>query len=510
MKNKLYIFLSLTLFIVCSCSEDFLDLQPNGAPSSDNYWQSEDQVVAAANAMYAPFTEDIMYGRGYFWYINASDDMVTGRVKSEPDNIKNFINTGNESYTKNIWALKYKVIKRANEVIVNVADLGEDVVSTEVKERSMGEAYFLSGLMYLDLAYRFGDQKGGVPIVDREDLSDYNVARAESVEVNYEYIISEFEKAAELLPYFSEYSSENMGRAHKTAAYAFMAKTYLYWAQYDASKYALAIEAADKVINSGEHALIDTDSPAEDYKAVFSSANNWGSEYIWSVVSSTLTGSILPGVMFENKGWGLYNGWGYFQPTKELYDEYEEGDVRRDITVFKDGTVFTYFGEEFTWYQTSNNETGYMFGKYTEPFSDQDRVNPNGDKPSTDLNVPLMRFAEILLIKAEAQIASGLNGDEALNMVRTRAGLSALSGATLDDLKHERRCELAGEWTDRHFDLVRWGDADEVYNQELHAHDGTVVWEARPQFDPEIHHVWPIPPDEISASLGVLTQNEGW
>ncbi|UII26753.1 RagB/SusD family nutrient uptake outer membrane protein [Fulvivirga maritima] len=506
MKNLKYL-LIIWMGMFASCSDDFLDIKPEGTPTDANFWSTEEDAIAASNALYSLFTDDEMVGRGYFWFINASDDMVTGRVKADPDNMKNFICTGDEDYIRNIWSKKYQVIKRANDVINHLPEMDID---QNLKNRIMGEAYFMSGLMYFDLAYRFGDDRAGIPIIDRENMLDYNIPRTSTVVNNYAYIISEFEKAAELLPFFDEYTSEDYGRAHKTAAWAYMSKTYLYWAQYDASKYSSAVEAADKVINSGKHALIDTGEPSNDYKAVFSAANNWSKEYIWSVVSNVQTGSILPGVMFENKGWGHYNGWGYFQPTKELYDSYEQGDARRDVTIFKEGTVFNYFGEEFTWYQTSNNETGYMFGKYTEPFSDVSRVNPNGDKPSTDLNVPLMRFAEVLLIKAEALIADGKNGDAPLNEVRTRAGLPALNGATITELKRERRNELAGEWSDRHFDLIRWGDADAAYAQPLHTHDGSIAWPARPQFDPTIHHVWPIPPHEVASSNGILEQNEGW
>ena len=79
----------------------------------------------------------------------------------------------------------------------------------------------------------------------------------------------------------------------------------------------------------------------------------------------------------------------------------------------------------------------------------------------------------------------------------------------MTDLKRERRCELAGEWTDRHFDLVRWGDAQATYAQPLHDYDGVVIYPAR-NFNPAIHSVWPIPPDEIAVSKGTLTQNQGW
>jgi len=78
-------------------------------------------------------------------------------------------------------------------------------------------------------------------------------------------------------------------------------------------------------------------------------------------------------------------------------------------------------------------------------------INQNGDAPSTRLNLPLMRYAEILLFKAEALIQQGKNAEAAapMNEIRARVGLPAIAGPTLADLKHERRVELACEWTDR-------------------------------------------------------------
>ena len=130
-----------------------------------------------------------------------------------------------------------------------------------------------------------------------------------------------------------------------------------------------------------------------------------------------------------------------------------------------------------------------------------------------------MRYAEILLMKAEALIMQGQNGDASLNLVRDRAGLAPVSGATLEDLKHERRVELAGEFANRHFDLIRWGDAEETYSKALHGRiytdrtdstsDYTVeeVWGAR-DFDSSFMHVWPLPTTVIESSG--IPQNQGW
>ncbi|MDY3406876.1 RagB/SusD family nutrient uptake outer membrane protein [Riemerella anatipestifer] len=155
-----------------------------------------------------------------------------------------------------------------------------------------------------------------------------------------------------------------------------------------------------------------------------------------------------------------------------------------------------------------------QFNKYMDAFKVDTKNNPsivsqNGDFPATNLNIPLMRYAEVILIAAEAKLMQGKNADTEINMIRVRAGLSPKSGNTMTDLKRERRNELAGEWSDRHRDLVRWGDAQAVYAKPLHGWSGNQVWEAR-NFNPAIHNVWAVPRREVLNSNGIITQNEGW
>ena len=187
--------------------------------------------------------------------------------------------------------------------------------------------------------------------------------RPASVIENYTQIIEDLEKAVALLPLITELGSEDYGRAHKDAALAYIAKTYLFWAQYDSSKYAAAVAASNAVTTSGSgRALINTGDPSVDYRLLHSFENNWTSEYIWSVNSGLDSGSVLPGVMLENKGWGTYNGWGYYQPTLELYEEFENGDPRREVTILKFGDEFPWFGSTRT-YQSENSLSGFQFNK---------------------------------------------------------------------------------------------------------------------------------------------------
>jgi SusD family. len=500
-------YMALVLVTLSSACQKQLDLTPQGAPASGNFWKSAEDATAGINSIYALYSNSNMYGEGAFYYISASDDIgckATGNV----DRYKYFQLDGNESETSSVWSIHYQAMKRANDALRNIPQITMD---SKLKDRLLGEAYFNHAIMHLEIAYRYGDQRAGIPIPDRNDPTNIYIPRTKSVNENYAYITEDLKKAADLLPYFSDLAKTDYGRAHKTAAWAYLARTYLF-----AKDWVNAKKYADMVISSGQHELLG------QFTDVFKIANNWSKEYIWSVTNSAQfpnsVGCIFPGVLLEDKGWGLYNGWGLFYPTKNLYDSYDANDLRRSATILKTGDKFMFFGQERTFNLgaftvSSSNRTGYQFNKYMEAYGYANPtgtyINSNGNRPTTALNVPLLRYADVLLMKAEAAIQLGQSGDTEINLVRRRAGLLPLSGATLADLKKERRCEFAGEWTDRHFDLVRWGDAQAAYAKPLEHADGHIIYQGR-TFNPAIHNVWPIPPEEIRVSKGTLTQNQGW
>ncbi|MGL5620743.1 MAG: RagB/SusD family nutrient uptake outer membrane protein [Tannerellaceae bacterium] len=518
MKLK-YIFGSLLLStVLMSSCNDFLSHEPVGEPSLEVFWRTEDDARKAADGLYFWTAKEGVTGRGVMWYMNASDDMVTGRPQAGGANIKNFI-LDNSRDVKDTWPTMYQLIKRCNDIIANVPGMN---ISDKVRNEVVGQAYFFRAWAYMWLAPHYGDNaaNGGIPIVTEDvTVDNMDVPRPKTVSENYKFAINDFEKAAEMLPYFSELAVEQYGRPHKTAAWAYAAKASLYNAQYETSSLNDVIEFCDKVIP--HHQLM------AEFDDVFKVDNNWSSEYIWSWTSTEVDGSKLPGVMLENKGWGLYNGWGYFMPTIELFKEFEPGDKRRKTTILMPGDEFMFLGDKRQYYSTTS-ESGMQFNKYMDPFKPADAVgklvNPDGNNMTTRLSIPLIRFSEVLLWKAEALIWQGKNGDEPLNQVRTRAGLAPISNATKEDLKHERRCELAGELTNRHFDLVRWGDAQAAYAKPLHGLkteikmvndkieitkvDTIQIWESR-TFNPNIHHVFPIPLDEVNSSKN-LKQNMGY
>ncbi|WP_431214637.1 RagB/SusD family nutrient uptake outer membrane protein [Puia sp. P3] len=519
----------LLIVVFTSCSKNWVDTKPNGNPSTANLWDGTTNVEKGIAGLYVSMAYENTWGRNLFWMQNAGDDLIVGRPKADGENIKNFVCTGHEGYMSGAWNDLYGTLTKANEAIAGLQNATN--ISADLKNRSLGEAYFMRGFVHFWIAYLWGHKDQGVPYdgVENAGYGKRIPPQLKSVTENYAIIASDMQKAADLLPLFSTYSSADQGRAHKAAALGYLVKTYAYWAQYDASKWALIPDLCDRLKNECGRALIaNQGSGASNYRAVFKVANNWSSEYIWSVTSGTLGGSEFMGVVLENTGWGLYNGWGYFQPTEELYDEYEAGDPRREATILNFGDQFTYFGLPWKYYST-NSLSGFQINKYMEPYSygtngdagTNSKINQNGDYPTTSLNLPLMRYAEILLFRAEALIQQGKNADAAapLNEVRARVGLAPIAVPTMADLKHERRCELACEWTDRCMDLKRWGDVA-VINAPLHGRIHSVktdpassytiqqVWPARNYSAAKI--AWPMNPDVISSSNGVYKQTPGW
>lgn len=530
---KKYITLLLVVvFGLISC-EEFLVEEPKGEPTNANFWKTEADVISATTALYIFNDFQGIYGRGMNLYsLVPSDDFVVGKPKSQIEEIKDFITSGNGSYTRDIWPMHFIVVKRANDIIRNVPDLD---INPDIKNFALGEAYFMRGLAYFQLSLLYGDNNsGGIPIIDETITEEFFIERPTSVSTSYEFAAQSFEQAAELLPYFDASNTDRLGRPHKNAALGYLARTHLHNAEYNAASWDTVISVCNDIINSNKNAL------ETNFSDAFKIASNWGPEYLWSVPSNTIGGSMFAGAALENRAWGKYNGWGYFAPTLELYESYEAGDARRDATLLAFGDEFEFFGSTRR-YASANNLTGFQLKKYLEPYGYADAVqlNPNGDHPSTNLNLPLLRYSHILLMKAEALIVKNGagSGDTEINLVRQRAGLATKTGATLEDLKSERRAEFAGELLGRYEDLCRWGDVAEI-RKPLHGrrHVGVVfdtdegenkgfpvsstdftevfprteVWQERSNFILETHRVWPIPANAIDTSRGTLLQNLGW
>lgn len=544
MKKIILTISSLVFALVISGCSDFLEREKYGRSDT---WETQAEVESAVVALWSNVSNNAegVTGRGIMWYECASDNMTVGRPQDEANQIRNFqMSPTNGRDAKDTWPEMYKVNAKANNLISTVPTM-TNVLSEDYINEVLGIAYFWRGLAMLWIAPYYGDNgpNGGIPIVlETTSSENIDVARPVSVIMNYDQIISDMREAAKRLPYLSELRPERAGFPHKAAAWAFAARAALYAASYDNGNmadpdkyYNIVIEMCNNIMNlTGADArdLYD-DGTDEAFANLWRSENNYSKEYLFSLVGSAVDGPKFHGMSFQNGGWGLYNTWGYYQPTVNLYNAYEEGDTRRDATILYPGQHIQFVGRDILFgsedYSISS-DTGMTFRKFMSPWEDADcvgtHVNSNGNNSSTDLGMCLIRFADVLLMKAEALI--GLNGEgdaeasDLLNRIRRRARLPENSGATWAELKNERRCELAFEFMPSRFvDIVRWGDAQKLCAEptlKVTSHwDGSKVVIDDPEdeydngrnFDPQKNHVFAIPSAAFDGSLN-LKQNIGY
>ena len=540
----------VTMGLSASSCADFLDVQPEGNPNQGGYFQTDKEAEDAIGAVYWIFDKEETWGRNLFWEQGCGDDMVCNQ--SRWPSLMNFQYTGDESPLTDNWEKMTEYIARANWVVAGLKAKGVDKL-TAVETRTLGEALFMRAFLHFHIAYRYGRADNGCPFIRYEDYPNYTEtmlstipSQQATVMDNYKLIEDDLKEAAGYLPFFETYGAEDQGRAHKVAAWALQVKLYAYWAYHDKTKWELIPDLVDKIEKEGNRALLG------DFADVFKMANNYSSEYIWSATGTGRKegGPRFPGVCLVNKGWGIFNGWGSLKPSRSLWAEYEEGDTRRDISVYSYGMTIKYFGAEQPFTDPAGDKivSGFMFAKYMEPYTYGQRVldeegnvdasktvlsNPyvstNGNDMTTDLNIPLIRFAEMVLFKAEALIEMGEGGKAAieLNRLTQRCGLGQpYATATMEDLMHERRCELAGEFTDRFMDLKRWKQYDKLEQQQYDrvpvdpskAYDPDtnpwaekqVIWPVggiERKFEPEFDLVFPYPPLEVTKANGKLKQN---
>ena len=527
--KRYIIILFILAGVFTSCSE-FLDVATEKNPSEGTFFATDKDATDAIDACYWILNMEETFGRDLFWEQTCGDDIEYGSNRGDwRKTMAEFNFTGRESGLVTAWNLFNEYLARANWVVYSLVKKGG---LTAIEQNRLGEAYFMRAFCHFHIAYRYGRADQGAPFDRYEDYSPYEYQIPEqraTVMENYRLIVEDLEKAAGLLSFFEDYSEDDYGRAHKAAAWGYIVKTYAYWAQHDASKWDLIPPLVNKIETEGHRALLN------NFADVFTIANNWSSEYIWSVNSSghNFAGSIFPGIMLENKAWSAYNGWGSLKPTKGLYDEYEASDLRRGVTLLTFNDEFVLFGETRKYYSNSDLAIGFQVAKYMEPYKygsldggvgvDNPYISTNGDRPTTDLNVPLMRHAEMVLFKAEALLKKSSPDAAAaateLNKLAKRAGLgdNKYTTATMTDLKHERRCELAAEFTDRFMDLKRWEEWSKLnapkkgrlYENRLNPASTWTEVEIRPArtFNPQTDIVFPYPPDDVVKSNGLLKQN---
>ncbi|MDA3882099.1 MAG: RagB/SusD family nutrient uptake outer membrane protein [Bacteroidales bacterium] len=462
MKSKYLLGLIFFMFLAISSCDSLLDVELQGEYSNTSFYQTREHAILALNSTYqlSSFTSTA----NNLWVFGdvASDDALKGGDagdRSDITYINNFSVNPDNGELELIWRHYYEGIERANKVTSNVPGINMD---EELKQRIIAEAKFLRAYYYFHLTNIFG----AIPLKTKPiiNVEGFNVP-ASSVDLIYDQIEKDLIEASSILP--TSYSSSDLGRATKGAALGLLAKAYLFQA-----KWQLAFDYTDSIMQLDLYSLMPV------YSQNFNLLDKNNAEAIFEIQhlesQSPTLGSYL-NQYFSPKS----KGYGFNIPTQNFIDQFEVTSVdsvydpRLDYTVGRAGKSWVN-GEAF---DPGWSVTGYMQKKHVQPLSEV----PIGDG---NLNYTFMRYAEVLLMNAEA--LNELNrGNEALvsiNMVRKRARECYLYDTELDGydgtipagllpditnsntnylrtaIQNERRVELGFEFH-RFYDLMRYGES---------------------------------------------------
>ncbi|HZL09569.1 MAG TPA: RagB/SusD family nutrient uptake outer membrane protein [Prolixibacteraceae bacterium] len=446
MKLKKYFSIAILVLLSIACSEDFLTKSPEDSINTSNFFQTESDAISAINGAYQPLQWPKLYNmRMWTTDIMAGNSIVGaggGTDGIETQDEANFVTASDNQGVLDLWRGPWPGILRCNIILQKVPEM---TISETVKNRVLGEAYFLRAHYYFILVRFFGDVPLTLkPVEPGDDLRPFRTPKAEV----YDQIIADLNKAVTLLPPKEQYSGNDVGRASKGSAVGMLAKVYLTlgdWQQ--------VVDLCDQVKSLGY-------SLNANYSDNFSSAIENSKESLFEIqyVSDAGMGfwdnenqsSWLSPFTGPRGSDFVAGGYGWNQPTKEFMDSYETGDVRKDVTALYEGCP-KFDGKD---YKISWSMTGFNLRKFLVPLS----AVPSYD--NSPLNFPVLRYADVLLMKAEALNELGLTTEAAapLNEVRTRAGLENVTGLAKDAFRekvlNERRMELAFEGQ-RWFDLIR-------------------------------------------------------
>ena len=490
-KIKIALYALLTLTMV-NCSDDFLDKTQPDTINTGNYPKTGEELITLVNGAYQSLQRPKLYNmRMWTSDIFAGNSIVGaggGDDGLETTQLSNFVTSTDNQGVLDLWRGPWPGILSSNIIIKTAPTLNID---DTLRNRSLGEAYFLRAHYYFILVRFFGD----VPLVtEPQDVNgDLYPARAPKTEI-YKLIISDLEKAIQFLPTKQQYGDSDKGRASKGAAIGALAKVYLTLGQWQkVVDLTTQLEGMGYALNTdySDNFNINKENSVESLFEV-QYASDGGYDF-WSNENQASWTSTFMGPRGANFVGG---GWGWNQPTQEFVNSYEAGDKRKEKTIFYEGCP-NYDGKE---YKANYSLTGYNVKKFLVPLS----AFPSYD--NSPLNFPIMRYSEVLLMKAEAlnELGQTSLAIVPLNLVRGRAGLAPVTSglsqtAFRDKVLHERRMELAFEGQ-RWFDLIRVNDGQYGLNF-LHSIGKTNASTK--------HLLLPIPQIERDRNPN-LTQNPGY
>jgi starch-binding outer membrane protein, SusD/RagB family len=398
--------------LVAAC-ESPLDTNPTAQIDAGTALTSARGIELGLNGAYRSLQSGSLYGRQELAFSDLYTDNLgfTGTFTGDREvSTRAILPTNGE--VGGIWSSAYIGINRANYILDAIADVGD--LTDAKKAQYRGEVLWIRGLSYFLLAKYYG----GVPLIEHptETIDESVQVERATLPETYAFIVKDLEEAATLLP-----AARANGRATKGAANALLARVYL-----EMGQYAQARDKATLLINDAQYRLV------ANYETLWNGSKNT-TESIYEVQFTTANSNSVAFWFYPTPLGGRLG----FAPTPALYDAYEAGDTRRASSI-------------------ATHTTGQRYGfKFRQVASGNE-------------NIPVVRLAEMYLIRAEAN--ARLNAPLAtvaadINVIRTRAGLPNLAATVttqqqlLDAILQERRVELAMEGF-RFMDLRRHGKAE--------------------------------------------------
>jgi hypothetical protein len=521
------------LFLVVGCDDSILDLKNPNNYDTGTFFQSVEELELATNAVYGGLYFGGLWIREYYFMFDllGNDASVATALQGELAEFAKYTYDAAHGQINVYWRSLYRIILRANLVIDKSAEYVEINGDDPMISRFVGEARFLRAYAYFELVNQFGR----VPLkTSLEDLDVILTPRASEEEI-WALIHSDLDAAIAALP--ESYDAQNLGRATKGAALALKGKSLLYQENYAEAATTLGqLEGLGYDLVPGDQWYdnwTDEDAKENNIESVFEvqmkfipGTNTWymfGGQETWGKGAAHngrpmeygfndwqnvfISPAAVQGFVYTDTDGNVY-----VDPRAEntFYGRYGLGDstwcdlagfTPEDVEALPIDDVEKSLGTGVLLYNLEKR--GYRFKKYQnyeKIFKEQ--------VPESENNGKVIRYADVLLMRAEALIMNGdVNGGMALiNRVRQRVGAFAINGVggqaeAMEILKRERHLELCGEQT-RWRDLVRWGDAKTILNKELNDQyndGGNKVF-----FVENKHELFPIPQNEKDVNTEIL------
>ncbi|PCI06301.1 MAG: RagB/SusD family nutrient uptake outer membrane protein [Flavobacteriaceae bacterium] len=508
MKNIKLLIMSLFVLAFAGCDDDeFLTQKSPDELDSTSFWRNATDANAGLTAAYSMLESRSEFWDGWQegrpiteWY--RSDHMlpgVDGSNYSHWMSIFNFTYTNGHTFVNLLWRTNYKGLNYANQVISKVGDMTEEQISAEEKRQIIGEATFLRAYYHFKLLTVYEQIIIRTDLITEETLELPLSARSDV----YAVIIADLIQAAEMLP--TSNTSVNIGRANKGAALAYLGKVYMHKAgdasSSDSEDFKNAKDALGKVVNLGVYSL------EADFVSNFNGENENNSESVFEMQFKAKDDSS------NNRTWlhafiadPSVGGWGGIEGTPGLLTSMKsEGKIATDKMY--DARLYgsLYFKDEY--FNTGERMQGYNWDQlmewaYDSPDAKDDAVYFRKFLPNyvwntgyNGLNVVLMRYADVLLMYAEALNETGdaAQAIAIINDVRAIHGnMPEITATSKEDVKtqliHERTMEFTLE-TSRFYDLRRWGMLDAAMQAA-----------GRTGFSAANHAYYPVPLSEINSN----------